>query len=230
MHPRRPTILRLAALGGTALALVAWPQSGAAAASPPALAKAVRNTDTVRTLVYHSDTTESGNGLTIHVTNIGQEDEVHNRERDGEDVTVHTKQNGKTRTIHYTLDLIFMNGRTYYRTTLAHNNQWQTHSGMSLCDPIRNCWQRGRTTLTNLLPLAFSPVAGSATHFRAAVKQKTTHGTIDAWISSGKTPYVTRVLQNEVITTSGVSVKNHVDTTYGPFNSALVIQAPSGTA
>jgi hypothetical protein len=171
----------------------------------------------------------------VRTTISGQEDEVRNRERDLESVTVTGKQqNGTSRKLHYTTEIIFYGGQTYYRSS-ADKNVWHQKPGMSkLCDNfLKNCWQRGRTKV-DLAGSGFHLVggdsAGGALHYRTTVTKKGYKGTSDVWTSAGPTSYVQRLLQVGVATSGTQKETVRVDTTYGPFNTTLNIQPPGSSA
>lgn len=204
-----------------------------AAANPThrLLQTAVHNTNTVRTLVYHDTTVQTVRQATIRLQTDGQEDEVRNRERDREVLTVRTHlKTGKVRTLHYTIDIIFMNGKTYYRSSLA-KNRWQTHAGMTLCDHFSGiCWHRGRTTVPTFKGVAFTghTAAGGAVHLHSSLHRGTTRGTVDVVISPGPTRYVTGISERVRVAIKGRQImQERVDQHYGPFNTPLSIQPPA---
>src|SRR5438309_562666 len=82
----------------------------AASAIQALVAKAERDTNTVRTLVHHDKMTITATNGSVKVTAHGTEDEVRNREQDFESVQVARRASGKVSTLAYTIDLIFMNG------------------------------------------------------------------------------------------------------------------------
>ncbi|HZU13973.1 MAG TPA: hypothetical protein VFB58_14120 [Chloroflexota bacterium] len=204
----------------------------------------MHNTNTVRTIVYQDTTVQTAGPITVHQIASGQEDEVRNRERDREVFTVRTRlSSGKVRTIHYTIDIIFMNGRTYYRSTLLKKDQWQTHSGMSFCDRLsETCWYRGRTTVPAFSGITFTEQTSSdgSVIFHGGfkqpiyrphtkVKQGTTAGTASILISPGPTRYVTRIQEQAVVTIKGRPITHETfDQRYGPFNQPLTIVPPAG--
>jgi hypothetical protein len=192
------------------------------------LAQAVRDTNTVHTLIYTSTSTQTTANTRVIITSRGEEDEVQNRERDQESVTAEMRQsNGQTKKIHYTADIIFLAGHTYYRTSLQ-SNTWHSRSGMRICDQvIGTCWQRTRTTI-KLSGATLHQVATSSTHLQGPVKVKGGTGTVDVWLSDGSKPYVTRVVQTGTATVQGQKVESSVTTNYGPFNQSLTIAKPAG--
>ncbi len=192
------------------------------------IATAEHNTNTVRTLVYHDQLTITGPGGSLKVSARGTEDEIRNREQDYESVLV-TKRGagGKVNTLKYTVDLIFLNGSTYYRTSAAPTT-WKTHKGMKFPDPYTGGWQRGRTTVKLPSSLVFTVVgtSGGQTHVHASFTTRTTAGTADLWLTTGATPYVVR--QNLAYhATKATSASETSRITYGPFNRAVNIQPPA---
>ena len=232
MNHLRRALLGLGAL--TTPIFTSW--SAASAGSPNAqqlLARAIRNTNSVRTLTYTSTVTLSSKYFAFRTVNRGQEDERGNRERDHESATVQTKdKTGRQQTIRYTVDVIFIHGRTYYRSSLLKNNAWQEQAGTTLLDPVLgrlgNGWARKRTTVK------IGPVnkyvlisQGAQSHLRASVKKNGSSGVEDIFISNGSTPYVVRdVIQNTIVL-QGQTVKQRQQVDYGPFNQALNIDLPS---
>lgn len=234
----RRTSRRLAASLLLALPLTSlgWPSADAASV-PTLVAQAEHNTNTVRTLIHHDQQTSTSKSLTVKITAQGSEDEVHNREHDSEAVSLTAKAtNGQMRTLHYTVDLIFMNGLTYYRTSLA-KNTWKTKKGMAFTDPVLGTagWKRGRTTVSEGLtsfPTSsqFRQVgsSGGEIHVQAPYQDARTKeaGTINLWISGDKTPYVVREVDS-FHTTSGAAATFRSQVSFGPFNTPLVIVPPS---
>ena len=180
----------------------------------------------------HTDTiTLTTKGGTAAVTSRGAEDEVQNRERDYESVNIQALgQNGKTQKLHYTVDIIFMNGQTYYRTSLQ-QNKWKSHSGMVFPDPATGSeWRRARTTVYVPAGAKFTQVGGASSgHIRmhTSFKTSTIHGTEDLWISGGKTPYVVRQDLLRSQGTGANQVTLHTVTSLGPFNRPMNIQPPT---
>jgi hypothetical protein len=192
------------------------------------LATAERNTNTVRTIVHRDSTVIKTPNLTVTSSVRGVEDEVHNRERDFESVTVTGKTSkGVEKTLHYTADVVFMNGFTYYRTTLA-KNIWMKQKGMNFRDPYTGGFARGRTTVSFLKSVVFKEVGvgGGETHVRASAKDSKSAGTVDLWIRNGMTPYVVRLVIHSHSTKGTVQTETS-STEYGPFNAQQIIQAPT---
>lgn len=191
------------------------------------LASAEHNTNTVRTLQHHDVIQETAGSVSINAVVTGQEDEVRNRERDFETVTAKGKlASGKTKTIHYTLEVIFLNGHTYFRTTLA-KNKWQKHAGLTLSDPYSGItFHRARTTVTFQPALHFTAVGGSQTHLQAQVAKSGVRSVYQVWLSNGATPYVTRELTKYASSKKGHPTGS-TETTFGPFNKPIVILPPT---
>ena len=219
--------VRLAAVAGCLILAAADSAHASTAASVNSiLASAEHDTNTVHTLIHHDVITEKTASVSVVAKITGEEDEVRNREQDTEVVTATGKQsNGKTKTIHYTLEVIFMNGTTYYRTTLD-KNKWQKHSGMKIADPYSGVdFARARTTVKFGSNVHFAPVSGSKYHFRAQTTSKNVASTIQLWVTSGHTPYVQRELE-VYHRTKGTALSGSQATTFGPFNKTLVILPP----
>jgi hypothetical protein len=224
----------LAALSVLALpALLAKPPAARAASSLASLvAAAEHNTNTVSTLVHADAETITAPNLTVKENAHGSEDEVRNREQDFEDVTVQARATGgKLTTQHYTVDIIFLNNMTYYRTSLQ-QNKWKSYSGMTFQDPFTGGWKRGRTTIAfkNYTGMSWQLVDtnGGQTHVKSSFVDAKDHaaGTIELWISSGSKPYVVEQIQASH-TTKGTKVSQKMTTHLGPFNTKLIILAPS---
>ncbi|HEX6506536.1 MAG TPA: hypothetical protein VF221_02795 [Chloroflexota bacterium] len=221
------------AAGGAALLTLSvcfaspWTPAAAADSVQTLVAQAEHNTNTVKTLVHHDVTTVTASGGSLKINAHGAEDEARNREQDFEDVTVTRTSGGKTQKVHYTVDIIFMNGSTYYRTSAA-PSQWQTHKGMSFPDPYTGGWKRGRTTVTYPTSWKYTLVgtSGGTRHVRAPFSTKTTAGTVDLWISAGTKPYVIRSEEKYHSTTKQ---KGSADSliTFGPFDGPVTIQPPA---
>jgi hypothetical protein len=129
---------RLLTAGAIALALSLGTvpiHVGAAGSVPSLLAQAIKNTNTVKTLAHHDTISIVAPTYTVSDTSRGLENETQNREHDYEAVTVKTHpQTGSSKTLKYTIDIIFMNGQTYYRASQL-QNKWKTAKGMKFADP-----------------------------------------------------------------------------------------------
>lgn len=197
------------------------------------LSKAFHNTNTVKTLIYTQTTTQTSSSIKATIVFRGEEDEVANREADHETVTAQIRQtNGKTQKVHYTLDIVFMQGQTYYRSSLQHN-QWHMKKGMTFQDGfLGTVWKRGRTMVSFKPMPTFSLVghSGGQTQVRAHVSDTHGTGTVDLFISGGSQPYV--VIQDTAgkETIGGQTIQSKSETKYGPFNQTLNIQAPANGA
>jgi hypothetical protein len=223
--------LPIAMLTVAAMAVSIIPASTvhAASALQTLVAAAERNTNTVRTLIHHDRFTFTGPGGSVNVSAHGTEDEVRNREQDYESVhVIQHAANGKTNKLSYTVDLIFLNGSTYYRTSSA-PTLWKTQKGMTFPDPYTGGWQRGRTTVKIPITLAFASVgaSGGQTHVHAPFSTKTTAGTVDLWVTTGSKPYVVRQDIASHSTVKGKPGSQVTQVTFGPFNSNVDIQPPA---
>jgi len=206
-----------------------WVQAAHAATNVQVLlSEAEHNTNTVNTLAHTDKNTVTTATMTLKVSARGAEDEIHNREQDYESVSVtgHGAAS-KIRTVHYTVDIIFMNGLTYYRTSLTHN-VWASHPGMTFPDPYTGGWKRGRTTVSFPKSVKFKEVgtSGGQTQVRASIAQPALAGTIDLWISGGAKPYIVRE-DESYHSTKGKAGSAHVQISFGPFNTPTVIEPPS---
>jgi hypothetical protein len=225
----------LAALAlATLPAVLVRPSSGAAAASLQSLiVTAEHNTNTVNTLLHTDSETIAAPNLTVMESAHGTEDEVRNREQDFEDVTVKAKASGgQLTTQHYTVDIIFLNGKTYYRTSLQ-QNKWKSYSGMTFQDPFTGGWKRGRTTVS--FPKTYQGMSwqlvdtsGGQSHVRSTFTDTKNHeaGTVELWISSGSRPYVVQEIQNSH-TTKAPKLTQRIQSRLGPFNTKVIILPPT---
>lgn len=190
---------------------------------------AIHNTDTVNTLIHQDSRTLKARGGTLVFHGRGTEDEIHNREQDYESVSVKSKTAaGKVQSLHYTADIIFLNGMTYARISL-NQNKWVSRKGSKFADPYTGGWQRGRTTVA--FPKSTSKfqqvsVSGGQTQVHATFAGTGVAGTVDLWISGGATPYVVRQLMTEH-SAKGPAASEQLDIRYGPFNVPVVIVAPA---
>lgn len=224
---RRSAPAVVLALAGMGVFVPPAPSAHAASALPALIATAERNTNTVRTLVHHDQMTITAPGGSIRVSSHGTEDEVRNREQDYESVHVTRRAaGGKINTLHYTVDLIFMNGLTYYRTSSA-PTQWKSQKGMTFPDPYTRGWKRGRTTVTFPASLVFKDAgtSGGQTHVHAPFATSTVAGSVDLWITTGSRPYIVRQ-DLAYHATKGPSGSEVSRIKFGPFNRAVNIQPP----
>ena len=216
------------AVAGIAAFVPPLPTAHAASSMQTLIATAERNTNTVRTLVHHDQMTITGPAGSVIVSAHGTEDETRNREQDYESVHVTRRTAvGKVSTLNYWVDLIFLNGSTYYRTSSA-PTLWKTQKGMTFPDPYTGGWKRGRTTVTLPTSLVFKDAgtSGGQTHVHASLSTKTTAGTVDLWITTGSKPYVVRQ-DRAYHATKGTSGSVHTQVKFGPFNSDVNIQPPA---
>lgn len=192
------------------------------------LAQAEQNTNSVSTLVHKDQTKITSAAAVLTATTTGSEDEVRNREHDVESVTLTGRGKNASKSQHYTLDIIFINGVTYYRTSLLNNNAWQSRKGTSLKDPYTGVFKRARTTITFPKSYVFKQVgtSGGESKLQAAYSEKGVAGTITLWISGGSKPYIVREVQDYHSTTA-LKGSGHVDSRFGPYNGSLVILAPT---
>lgn len=192
--------------------------------------QAIHDTNTVNTIVHHDQTSIVSGRNRFNVTASGAEDEVRNQEQDSEKVTVTAPgANGNLQTIHYSLDVIFIKGYTYYRSSVQ-QNQWKQKKGSTFTDPFKGKFVRQRTTISNPQGFAVGPfklvgTSGGQTQVRAALSAKNTTGTYDLWISGGSKPYVVRTVV-KAHSTKGTSFSETLRTDYGPFNKPVTIQPP----
>jgi hypothetical protein len=227
-HRRRAVPLVLAAAVAFATTAVIAPMAHAAGVAA-LVAKAESDTNSVKSLVHHDSTVAKNPNITISFTATGQEDELHNREQDHEDVHVRGYDSKKKlHTLHYSADIIFLGGKTYYRVSTLNKNAWQTANGMKFNDPYTGGWKRARTKITLTKAAVFKAVgiSGNQTHVRATISTARVTETDDLWISGGATPYVVK----EQIVQQSKKVKGATSTftsTLGNFNIPLVIQSPT---
>ena len=233
-HLNRARLRRMAVVSAVALvACWAWSApTGSAAGTSQLLQKAIQDTNTVRTLTYTDRTSVKTKTRSVDALIRGAEDEVQNREHDYESVTVTTagQNNATPSTLHYTADVIFVNGKTYYRSS-RQGNQWKVQSGTAWADPYTGGgFRRGRTKVQFSPNFKFTEVGGTAggeTHVRALVTARTGSATVDLWISSGSTPYVVREDEKVQVTAPQSSAGTEtVRFDFGPFNRPLNIQPP----
>src|SRR5579872_6099608 len=111
-------------------AVVARPSAHAATNVQALVTQAEHDTNTVQTLVHHDIRALTLLNGTVKYTAMGSEDEVRNREKDYESVVVTARNpsTGKTQTLRYTADIIFMNNTTYYRLSFQ-KNVWKSIKG-----------------------------------------------------------------------------------------------------
>jgi hypothetical protein len=213
------------------LALCVWARPAHAAGAQALLARAIQDTNTVKTLQYTNQFVQTFSNGTVITAVQGQEDEARNRERDHETMITRGKtKQGKLVTRAYVVNVVFLNGRAYYQHPLK-DKIWHSQKGMVFKDGVAS-FKRGRTTV-DFNGGRFTPAGTAANgdaHFHASVRKQGVSGSIDVLVSKGKTPYV--VLVNERLTQSvkGKTVKLQARFAYGPFNQPLNITAPVSSA
>ncbi|HEY8767508.1 MAG TPA: hypothetical protein VIP09_09690, partial [Dehalococcoidia bacterium] len=146
--------VRLPACAASVLALAtlaaATHGSYANASTVSPLRQAIANTD--RALSYREDDTRHTVGVAASSTQTAWEiyDQRHNRERDHAHITL-ALPGGKTRT--YSIDIVMLNNRTYYRSTLDRAG-WKVRSGYGYVDAASaNYWVRSPQNFSFLLRL-----------------------------------------------------------------------------
>ncbi|HLJ68042.1 MAG TPA: hypothetical protein VKX16_11845 [Chloroflexota bacterium] len=199
-----------------------------AAGAASLLARAEKNTNSVSTLIHTDFNVITTPTLIVQVHARGAEDEARNRERDVESVVVTARSGGKTKhTLRYSAEIIFMNGTVYYRTSY-HAQKWISARGTRFVDPYTGGWQRARTMVTFPATAHFQPVgtSGGTSEFRASsfAAQGGTE-TASLWVSGGATPYVVREVVDYRASRGGG--EEHQDTRLGPFNTRILILAPT---
>jgi hypothetical protein len=229
MPSLRPITLAFSFL--LAVAITGSAPGAHAANTASLLAQAVKDTNTVTSLVHHDSTRIVNPSITLSFTATGMEDETLNREQDHEDVHVRAvNKQKKVQTLHYTADIIFMSGKTYYRVSTLAKDAWQTASGMKFNDPYTGGWKRGRTRVAIPKGTKFSPVgtSGGETHLRGPFSTADLTGTMDLWISTGAKPYVVK----EQIAETSKKTKTATETftsRLGSFNTTILIQPPTAS-
>lgn len=197
------------------------------------LSMAAHNTNTVRTLVHTVQTSTVSTAYSMSASIRGEEDEVANRERDHESVTYILKtSDGQKHTIVHTADVIFISGKTYYRTS-TDKNVWHVRPGSSYTDPItRDTFKRARTTIPTPKTLKWAVVStsGGGTQLRTAVHRKNLTATEYLFISGGSKPFVIRTVDDATQTAGKQKAHVHSVNTYGSFNKPLKIEAPGAVS
>ncbi len=214
------------------LALAGWSPRTDSTAGFSLLATAIHDTDTVKTLQYSDQFVEHFSNGTLTTLVQGQEDEARNREQDRQTVVERVKNSkGKTVTGAYAVNVVFLNGETYYQHPLMKDKTWRTRKGMSFNDGIA-VFKRGRTIVKYDKPFAgvhLAPAGTAAngeTRFQGRVTKGGLTGTIDVFVSKGTMPYVAAVTEAYTEKIKGKIVKVQGRMLYGPFNRALNITAP----
>lgn len=196
------------------------------------LTTAIHDTDTVKTLQYSMEIVQRFSNGTLTSIVQGKEDEVRNREQDHQAVVERVKnKKGKMVTAAYSVNVVFLNGETYYQHPLLKDKTWHTKGGMAFSDGISK-FQRGRTTVN--LGGPFTGVhlvpAGTASNgdarFHGRISKKALSGTVDVLVSRGKIPYVASVAESVTQQVKGKMVTSQSRIVYGPFNQTLNITSP----
>jgi hypothetical protein len=230
-----PSLIRLTGVASlvAVLCVQAVPQSEALATTNVAvlLAVAEHDTNTVKTLIHRDKRSITAPNVIVSLTATGQEDETHNREQDHQSVNVRVKPpTGKPQKIHYVEDVIFVDGKTYYRVVPG-SPTWKSRKGTTFHDPYTGGWNRGRTTVTFSKSVKFQEVGieSGKTHLRAQESTKTFSGSVDLWISGGSKPYVVRELDVGTSKSGSQTLALRTDMNLGPFNKTLVILPPTSS-
>lgn len=219
-------------------ALVLFPmhlQSSVASATDAQalLNRAAANVNRVRTLSYVQHNTQSSS--TVHLVTVmhGQEDEVHNREQDREEVTLSARDaKGHVKHIHYTLDIIFVAGTIYWRSSTK-PSVWTHKRAVVFRDPFTQVsWQRKRTTVDvgGLSHFAVLSNGAQGTRVEGQLVKGGQSVKHDFYLSGGSNPYVVKDILTASQVIQGKKVQAKTETDYGPFNATIVIVAPSTTS
>lgn len=230
---RLPALIVPFAAVALILSTAASPRAASGSATT-ILARAIANTNSVRTLRHYDKIVRTAKYGTISIAIVGQEDEVHNRERDVETVRLSARQhNGKTVSSGYKIAVIFANGHTFVRG-LTPPTTWSIRKGMQFLDQESGVgFNRSRTTVPTyplVKPISIRS-APAGTQVRARVLHQsqgtTLRGTIQLLIKGGLTPYVIQeTVRGTVRDNKGKVLVEREDNRYGPFNTPLQIQPP----
>jgi hypothetical protein len=210
----------------SALVPIMMPAHAAGSGMPSLVARALQNTNSARTLVHRDQSVLTTPMGTVKTGGQGTEDEVHGRKHLQESIAVAiTGADNKVRKEQYTVELIFVPGLTYYRTSLA--PRWSQQKGAAFADPYTGGWEQGRTTVT--LPPG-SRFRGTITHggqtqAHFTFANHTDKGTVDLWIAGRGTPYVVRE-EETLYAVSGPSGNEHLRIDFGSFNRPVRIVPP----
>lgn len=194
------------------------------------LPMAVHDTDTAASYVESTVDTSSTPGQTIHRVLRNEDDLAHNRGRTHAEYTITTRTGGRTRTIRYTLDLIMLDGRTYYRNSL-HDKTWKVKRGTEYTDVASgDHWVGGGLSFSGMLRYRAYLVAHTSGQleyrFQAAGKPYPGHFTVEVWVSAGSHPYILRVLTVGGYIKNGQRHTDHRDTRLSDYDRPLDIRAP----
>jgi len=209
------------------------PSVASASDAQALLNRAAADVNRVRTLSYVQHNTQSSSSVHLATVMRGQEDEVHNREQDREEVTLSARDaKGHVKHIHYTLDIIFVGGTIYWRSSTK-PSVWTHKRAIVFRDPFTQVtWQRKRTIVevSHLSQLAVLSSGAQGAHIEGQLVKGGQSVKHDFYLSGGSNPYVVKdvVTASQVI--QGKKVQAKTETDYGPFNTTLVIVAPSTTS
>jgi hypothetical protein len=186
----------------------------------------MHDTNTARTLVHQDQSVLTTPVATVRATGQSSEDEVRSRKRDHEVVSVSARgADQKLHTVRYSVDLIFVPGFTYSRTSL--DPRWTRQSGGAFADPYTGGWEHGRTTVSLPRGATFRSASALRGQTRAhfTFTNRTATGTVDLWISGGKQPYIVRE-EETLNSSSGPAGSERLQITYGQFNRPVSIVPP----
>jgi hypothetical protein len=223
---------------GTVILLMsnrAGTQPVAASSSLKLLNLAVRDVNTVNSLVYTKTVVEVSKHAHITIFIRGQEDDIHNREQDHETFSANgTQKDGKKATVRYVLDVIFIDNQTYFRRS-TDKGKWSKQAGTNYTDSyLGPAFRRGRTQVSYAANLRFKEIGGQVppgqSHFQAAINLANEQGTMDVFVSRGTKPYVVSDEVKVSFVQSGERVTEDIRSQYKDFNQTLIIQAPNGSS
>jgi hypothetical protein len=210
-----------------AATMPATPPTHAAAAMPALVSRALQNTNNVRTLVRRDQSVLTTPIGTVTTRGQSKEDEVHARKQVQESVSVAISgADGKVHNVRYTVDLIFVPGFTYYRTSLA--PRWARQKGTAFADPYTGGWEQGRTTVSLPGGTRFrgARVRAGQTQAHFTFANRTARGTLDLWIAGRATPYVVHEAET-LNSVSGPSGSERLQIDLGGFDRPVSIVLPS---
>jgi hypothetical protein len=194
------------------------------------LLAAIENTDVAGTYVEATNGIVSGPAGSMHRVLHNEYDNAHDREQDHAEYTITTRTLGRTKTLRYTLDLIMLDGRTYYRSSL-HDRSWKVKKGYGYTDPASgDHWIRSGLNYSFIL--RYKPVlvghTGNQLEYQIRVPGRPYPGrfTYDIWIDAGSHPYIVRVFNYGGYTKNGQRFTIRHDTRLSDYNRPLDIRAP----
>lgn len=165
----------------------------------------------------------------LQYTQTTQYDEVHNQQSNQANFAVTSHTTTGTRTVRYSVDVIFANGNMYYRSSLD-KNQWHLRKGATeYIDPLsRVHWKRGRYVLYTLSKRPFQVITSSpnVAHVRVDDSNGYYKGMVDVWVVRGATPYVIREYDRGNGVEEGLRVQVQFHDHFTSFNRPLHIQIP----